>query len=211
MEGPPAYLTAGCLEIWDVDRKTGDKTAVKALDDGLSWFPDGTRLAYVKLVPRKGRKLSDNEEAIAKSFGGWDAIPTVYVFDYLTRADTPLCAGWLPVVSGDGKSVLVSDFPGWRWRVDVATGRSESVKWPGMGFWAGAPVANPSDDLVLYAGLPTAGTKIEYTKGFGISGPRLMQSLKIAKMNTDQFQTVIPYIDPRHQISFGVVKGGRPK
>ena len=34
----------------------------------------------------------------------------------------------------------------------------------------------------------------------------MMLSLKIARMNTNEFQTLVPYIDRRHQISYGRAK-----
>src|SRR5205807_755765 len=50
---PSAYLHVGSVEIWDVDKKAGRKRDIRALDEGLAWFPDGKRLAYVKLVDPK--------------------------------------------------------------------------------------------------------------------------------------------------------------
>ena len=52
LEMPSAYLNVGDVEIWDVDKKVGQKAGVRALDEGIAWFPDGQRLAYVKLVER---------------------------------------------------------------------------------------------------------------------------------------------------------------
>jgi hypothetical protein len=49
---PEALLHVGRLEIWNLDSRAGRSTSVRALDQPMSWFPDGKRLAYSKLVPR---------------------------------------------------------------------------------------------------------------------------------------------------------------
>ena len=49
---PKAFLNVGKLEIWDVLRKKPLAVDTKALNEPMSWFPDGKRLAYVRLVPR---------------------------------------------------------------------------------------------------------------------------------------------------------------
>jgi hypothetical protein len=48
---PGALLGVGTIEIWDVARRKSLAFDAMALDQPMSWFPDGMRLAYVKLVP----------------------------------------------------------------------------------------------------------------------------------------------------------------
>ena len=48
---PGALLGVGTIEIWDVARRKSLAVDAMALDQPMSWFPDGMRLAYVKLVP----------------------------------------------------------------------------------------------------------------------------------------------------------------
>ena len=178
-----------------------------ALDKPISWFPDGKRFAYTKLVARK--ELSEQAkgmEQFGTYFGrAWDEVPTIYIFDVDSRKSTFLYVGWRPVVSCDGKTVLVG---GWgredfAWRVvDANTGDSSPLaSLPGI---AGDIIAAPAAELIVYWGLPTTGTPIKYTTGNSpLRGPKLMLSIKVADRKAATFQTIIPYIDPRSCISYG--------
>jgi hypothetical protein len=85
----------------------------------------------------------------------------------------------------------------------VATGKSTSATWPGL--WT--PIALPANDLVLSLCLPTEGMKVRFTEhNSPLRGPKEMLSLKLARLNSNEFQTVVPHIDPRTTISFGQVR-----
>src|SRR5262249_27839153 len=108
---PDALLSAGSLEIWDIAQKAGRKADVTAVDESLSWFPAGKRLAYVALVPpgevaKSASELGD----FGACFKKWDKVPAVHVLDIDTGKKTFLHLGWRPVVASDGKTVLVQDF-----------------------------------------------------------------------------------------------------
>jgi hypothetical protein len=203
---PSALLQAGSVEIWDVEKKTGGKTNIKAVDQGLAWFPDGKRLAYVKLVDLKDPFLSEQAgDSFGKTFQAWDKVPAVFIHDVNAGTESFLHVGWRPVVSGDGREVLVSDWEG-AWRlVDVTTGKSTPTTWPGVA-WVGA-IGMPAKGVVLSWCLPTEGTKIRYTENNSpLVGPKQMLSLKLARLNSHEFQTVVPYLDPRDDLSYGEVK-----
>ncbi len=206
---PSAYLHAGYLEVWDVSTKTGGKTSVKALDEGLAWFPDGKRIAYVKLSKRRHSSGAGTaEDSLGKKFQEWQQVPSVYIFDVDAGTESFLHVGWRPVVSFDGNSVLVADDEG-EWRlVDVAAGKSVATTWPGI-TWPGA-IANPAQDVILCWALPTSGSRIKYTDhNSPLRGPKLMLTLKLTKADSREFQTVVPYIDPRTVVSFGKTSSGR--
>lgn len=208
---PGALLHAGPVEIWDIEKKTGSKTDLKAVDLGLLWFPDGNRLAYVKLVEASAVPRWDKgNDAFGKAFQTWDKVPSVFIRDVDARTESLLHVGWLPVVSFDGQSVLVTD-PDGAWRlVDVATAKSRAVTWRGTA-WGGA-IAMPAQDVVLSWSLPTEGTKIKHTENNSpLVGPKPMLALKAAKLNSEEFQTIVPYVDPRDRISFGQVRGKKEK
>lgn len=203
---PLALLFRGTAEIWDIEKKARISTASDVMDLGLSWFPDGKRLACVKLVePRDLRVPGEQHNGFGKTFRGWSRAPVVMIRDVDAGSESQLHIGWHPVVSLDGKAVLMSNFEGAWMRVEVATGKAAAVTWPGV-VWPGA-VAAPTSDIVLSWCLPTAGQPARYTQNNSpLRGPKQMLSLKLARPGSNEFQTVIPYIDPRMAVSFGQLR-----
>ena len=174
---PP--MKSGLLEIWDINTKSRHDMGVAALNQGLSWFPDGKHLAYVQ----------SGEPA------------AVYELSVDTGERKLLHLGTHPVVSTDGESVLINVGRDENLLVDLKTGSEKQVSWPGN--WRG-PIAFLGGDLILYWGLPSEGTVRGFTENNSpLVGPKPMGSLKLAKLGTGEFQTIIPYIDPRRTVSFG--------
>ena len=174
---PP--IVSGPIEVWNIHTKTEHDTNVEALNHGLSWFPDGKHLTYVQP-------------------GGPEM---VYVLDIESGERKLLHKGRYAIVSTDGASVLVNTEEG-NFVVDVKTGESRKIDWPGK--W-GAPVAFIGKDLLLYWGLPTTGAVAKVTENNSpLVGPKPMGTLKLADLSSGKFQTVVPYIDPRREVSFGI-------
>ena len=111
---PMALLTLGNIEIWNVADKTGSDTKVLALDHPMSWFPDGRRLAYATLVHRS--ELPPDAGGLEKfgSYFGetWDELPAVFIYDLESKKSRFFHVGWSPLVSSDGKSMLVGGWKG---------------------------------------------------------------------------------------------------
>lgn len=206
---PRALLHEGNIEIWDIGKKVRNDVTTKAIDQPMSWFPDGKRLAYVKLVPRNELpEPAAGLERFGQYFGeSWDAVPAIHILNIETGQTGFVHVGWVPVVSRDGKSILVG---GWdnhskfTWsRLQLENHKTMPVNWPGD---AGGAIAVPSDNVVLYLGLPTVGGTLQYTKNNSpLRGPKLVLTLKVAIMDSSEFQTVVPRIDPRDLVSFGRV------
>lgn len=208
---PDALLEVGSVEIWDIEKRTGIKTDIKALGDGFSWFPDGKRLAYAKMIdpPAAAADPNNDVEPFGKRFQKWKKIPAVFIRDVDAGTETFLHVGTRPVVSINGRSVLVSD-DNLAWKsVDVATGKSGPANWPGEPprYDCGIIAALDKDTLLCWS-LPTEGTQIKYTTNNSpLAGPKVMLSLTLVKMSVNQFQTVFRYIDPRTEVSFGQLNG----
>jgi hypothetical protein len=206
---PRALLQEGNIEIWDIDKKVKLEVAANAINQPISWFPDGRHLAYVKLVPRDELpKDAPGLSVFGEYFGEtWDELPAICVLDIETSKSRFLHVGWTPVVAFDGKSILVG---GWDrqskfswYSFDNERRQSSPARWPGD---AGGAIAKPAHNIVLYKGLPTAGEPIEYTKGNSlVGGARPMVTLKLAFIDSNRFQTVVPAIDYRDPVSFGQV------
>jgi hypothetical protein len=180
----------------------------------MPWFSDGKRLVYVKLVPRDQLPVPSLGLDVFGKYAGqsWDEVPAVYVLDIPSGTSTFLHVGWAPIVSSEGNVVLVGGWDDqmeftWR-RVTFSDRRSMPVRLPGD---AGGAIAALSEDIVLYWGLPTTGCPIKYTKHNSLfhGGLKLMLTLKVALVGTNQFQTVIPEINPRSLVGFGSSPGKR--
>lgn len=198
---PKALLREGRIEIWDAEKKLRLDVTAEAMNQPLSWFPDGKRLAYVKLVARDSLdRTSPGMEAFGKYFGeSWAEVPAVYVLDVTSGTSSFLHVGWTPVVSCDGNEVYIG---GWNaqsrfsWlRYDLESRKSAAVEWQGD---AGGPIAVPTKTLVLYKGLPTETSEnaVDLTE-------RPMISLKVATINSRDFQTLVRDYDPHDLASFG--------
>ena len=202
MNKPDAYLKSGSLEIWNVVTKSKLETDVLALDAGLSWFPHGKKLAYTKLTIKTEIPQLDSGCNIRNSFGNeWQKIPAVFVYDISDQYSTFLYAGWHSVVSADGKSVLVSGFEKNHCLVNVETEDAVPIDWPNR---YGRVIAFTGSNSILHIGLPTTGIKPKWTEhNSPLVGPKSMFSVKLTDLSNGAFQTVLDYVDPRREISYG--------
>ncbi len=199
---PGARFSQGTIEIWDVNKRERLPLKIRSVDQPMSWFPDGTKLAIVRFIARRdvpNSGVSVDEFGSGHYTGAWGELPAIYILDIRSGETRFLSLGWVPIVSANGKAVFVGAWiPDSKegikmvWKhVDVATGVATDVTWPGS---AGDLIANPVDDLVLYWGLATTGAKT------------MLSTIKVAVLNSGRFQTVIPEIHPRHHVSFGQVR-----
>jgi hypothetical protein len=179
-------VPVGEIEIFDF--ATGERMPVSeaAHGDSLAWMPDGKRLLFV-----------------APDAGGGESM--VHVLDTDTGASRALSAGSSVVADTDGTHVWIGigRYPRpvrWmRFHVETSAISRVHVRVDVHRMLAAV------DGLLVYRGLPTPGTEVRVSKfGSRPQGTKLM-ALKVADSREMTFCTVVPYIDPRHPISFGQV------
>jgi hypothetical protein len=207
LKDPDALLMQGELEIWDLAKRERLAATVSALDDMLSWFPDGKHLAYATLIDSsEAQALLRAHVAAEDRFGvktsAWARVPVVHVLDVETGETRKLHVGERPIVSPDGQTVLLRDFE-LHWRLlDLDSNRSKPFEAAGA-IYPGA-IAIVDTNTVLYWAWPTEGAQAKYTEhNSPLRGPKQMRSLKLVDLRDGRFQTAVPYVDPRLQVSFG--------
>lgn len=206
LRNPDALLKYGTLEIWDIKTKRKLPVECKALDDRLSWFPDGKHLAFVDLFDQDiAKKLYHTKDISNKSYGKsdiqWHRVPTVSILNIETGDVKNLFIGRRPIVSEDGDAIMMGDYDNNWILFDLNEEIIKPVYPPGI-IRLGALYLTHS--TVFYWGLPTKGTKLKATKMHSpLVWPKPMYTLKVAEIETGKFETVIPYVDYRRRISYG--------
>lgn len=196
------YFEIGNLEIIYIESGEAVKSDIKAIDEGLSWSPNGNFIAYSELLSRQDL-TSEMQIAFADGFGKqwqeWESAPIVSIFDVRGHASRRLHAGLNPVVSKDGLSILVRDDEGHFKLLYISNTQSVTVAVPG----GDASFSMIGNGLALYRGLPTTGSK-QHFRLTSTLGVLPYWTLKIADVNTGKFLTIMPKLDPwRGKISYG--------
>lgn len=197
------------MEIWDIINKK-KIVELSASSSGMSWFPDGKRIAYCKYIHKKEIPDFDSyPEEFGKKYSLWPAVPAVFIYDLYSGTDEFFHTGHYPVVSFDGKSIVISDALDNGHLIDIETKKTKAIEWPDRYAknFASQIIAFPGPNTVLYWGLPTKGTTPQWTKGNSpFIGQKLMPSIKVLDSLTGEFQTIIKAIDPRKDVSYGYVQ-----
>ena len=106
---------------------------------------------------------------------------------------------------------------GFEWMLySVESGQLREAKLPGLydvdrvGVYQGGPVALLPGELVIYWGLPTTGAvQGVTTNNSPLVGAKKMPTLKVARLGTREFQTILPSMDQRRCVQFGTVGASR--
>ena len=203
---PMALLDEGPLEVWDVAKGT-NLTCGQVLDEGIAWFPDGHRLACVRLLPRNRLPASTSpEDGFGKLFAHWDRVPVVCIVDVDTDAERPVCPGIGPVISTEGDALLVADFPtdvGVHWRrVQIDTGATAAVAFSSHRMY----LAFDSSGSSVYLQPPIPGEPAGKTKYYSpLHGPSDLLTLRSGPLGkpTNAGNYIAGGFDPRNIPSFG--------
>ncbi len=207
------------LTIWNIDTQHRSHVAVDAEDIGVSWFPDGDSLLYVAAVrkddilPTTLDDLTGKNPECLEYIEGVDIVPVVSLLDIQSGKTRQLHMGTNPVVSSDGRSVLLRC--GGFLVMNLAQHTLAPAAWPGDSqlhmVWLGhiqTPLAFLGSHVVLFRGLPTTGAPAIRDPLGSVDGGGQLVTIKIAVIGTRDFQTVIPAIDPRWPVSFGQPRVG---
>lgn len=182
-------LVAGPLRVWDPANAMARDLGITATGERPSWFPDGRRLVYVaKAAAEQLPQVTDQSE------------PTVRLLDTNSGEESILAAGHLPIVASDGKTVLVTRGRSFElFLIDVAT-RSET-KVPRV-HGLGTPLALIDSRYLIYKGATSPGAPTGTTiNNSPLVGPKQMLAIKLLDLQTKQFTTLIPLIDPRNSVT----------
>jgi len=182
----------GPMRLWDPEAGAVRDLGVTAASQRPSWFPDGRRLAYVS--PVKG-----SLEIPSRDFGDTaPPLPHVHVIDTNTGHDVPFTTGHFPIVSSDGRSMIVERRRAEYVKVEVETGTEQALPWLAH---FGRPIALVESRYVIYWGRPTPGAPTGVTKNnSNFVGPKPMSAIKVVDIDTNQFATLVPLVDPRTHV-----------
>jgi hypothetical protein len=214
---PKITFREGVLEVWQAEERRPLKIEAKAIDRSLTWLSDGKSLLYSVLVGPDTVPAELIEDYSRASGSGLIPVvekkaPVVHRMELPGGNSAPLCVGRRSVVSTDGKVMLVEGI-GFEWLVyDTSSRQLAPAKLPGLydtdrvGIYEGGVIAFLGNDLAIYWGLPTKGAVQRTTKNNSpLVGAKKMPSIKAARLSTGEFQTIIPFMDPRNEVRFGEV------
>jgi hypothetical protein len=173
-------LGVGALEMWDPETRTIRSLNVSAANVAApSWFPDGRRVAYVER----------------------DSAFHIVMLDVVSGERRRIAKGDFALVSTDGKALLGRQ-GSTVVRIDLATLEAKPVLIPGN---VAPPLAFIDSRYVVYRGTPTQGMATgTTTNNSPLVGPKPLQAIKLADLETGESVTLLELVDPRVPISVSI-------
>lgn len=207
------YHKEGDITIWDIKSHQQLPFKIRGVDRGFAWFPDAKKLLYVKLLPIEtvlnliysGLITMTGLELDKELKNVNYPIPVIYQLDLNTGLSMPLSIGMTPQVSKDGKYIISKSLDrSWTYYNIFLNIFQKTFK---RGMANRGPIALLDSSHALYWSYPTEGTVPKMTtNNSSFVGKKQMLSIKIVNMKTGEFETLLPYVDPRTRISYGASK-----
>ena len=189
-------LFVGPLRCWDTgdgrERRLRDEP-VLALGERPTWTSDGREVVYAAPGP-VGRAA---QPPLSPSM---QPDPQIRRLDLATGREEVLVPGHHPVMSSDGRSMLLR-LPGkggWAWW-DIASASMRPMP-PLAGLRV--PLALVASRHLVYTGEPSQGAATGWSShNSPLVGPKALLAVKVADLVTGAFETLLAAIDPREVVA----------
>jgi hypothetical protein len=195
---PPSEM--GSIEIMNIYDVSDRSFEAAYVGGGMSWFPDGRRLAIVQLVAHSSSLC---QIVAAKGFqAGFDVdglVPIVSILDVESGLIAPVHVGLKPLVSLDGSKIMLSDAANRYWVCDMNVGEVKALKFADSWF---RPIGWSDDDSMVYWAAQPNAKVTEY--GSPISEPRRLLRIRIGRIGDSTAHTIVENVDPRSYVSYGL-------
>ncbi len=181
-------LTTGPLRIWDFSTASLRDLGISAVGERPSWFPNGRMLAYVADAAASTPQDTRPSETLVR------------LLDTATGESTLLAPGRMPLVSSDGRTVLIARGRNFELVLTDVKNKTERVIRRSHGL--GTPIALVDSRYLIYKGKPTPGAPTgETNNNSPLVGPKPIMAIKLLDLENGQFTTLIPLIDPRRSVT----------
>jgi hypothetical protein len=200
----------GTLDIFDIDSKTWQPTAIEALDGHPVQWLDDQRIVFSRAVKREllpaELTIPANEtDRYGADYERASIIPVIFIRDLTMGTERAIHIGEVALALPQHNQIIIQDG---EQRLRIATlGGDLSAS---QSTFASVPLTAPpgithrgvigfaGPTQLLYWAQPLPGREIGYTKSNSpLVGPKQLLSLRIADIRTGDFVTVIERIDPR--------------
>lgn len=195
-------LFVGHLRCWDTrdgQERQLRREPVLALGERPVWTSDGREVVYAAPGPL-GRVA---QPALSPSI---QPDPQIRRLDLATGREEVMASGHHPVLSSDGRSMLLRlpGTGGWAWWDIASASRRPMPPLAGLR----VPLALVASRHLIYTGDPSPGAATGWSShNSPLVGPKALLALKVADLLTGAFETLLASVDPRDVIA---ARSGKP-
>jgi hypothetical protein len=206
---PRSLVREGFIEVCELLGGEIRKTKILALEAPMTWAERGRSLVFSRLVPRdQVASGAPGRELFGEYLSVWTAWPTIWKLDIESGTEEFLAVGWESCGWIARDRVMIGGWPSISqkaWLIlDLSSRECELLILPGV---VVGPVGGTNSGEVLYRAWPIAGSKIQYAGNHSpLARAPQMVTIKLLDPTIGVFATVVPVVDPRTSVSFGIVE-----